>query len=213
MDTFSAPTKTWLQAVLGADFTATKHIHSHQDEVYKIQTSSAGYYLKISTTLQAEQDNLQKLHNHLSVPAVIGFWHTAAQDHLLLSELPGKNLVELLDDWSVSDIVDTFAKAVRHLHSLDARDIFPQASASDVLLHGDMALPNIIVSATGGIGYIDFGQLAFGTPELDLADAIWSLQRNLGPTYGQRFLQSYGPVTMTPKIEQALAFRYQSEER
>ena len=42
-----------------------------------------------------------------------------------------------------------------------------------------------------------------GTPELDLADSIWSLQRNLGPTYGEQFLQAYGPVTMTPKMKAA----------
>ena len=71
-----------------------------------------------------------------------------------------------------------------------------------------MALPNIIISESQEIGYIDFGQMTFGPPELDLADAIWSLQRNIGPDYGELFLEKYGPVTMTPKLKKALAYRH-----
>jgi aminoglycoside phosphotransferase len=206
-----AQAKEWLRAVLGATpFKATKHAHSHQDEVYKIETPGANYYLKIASTLIAERDNLQKLAPILPVPQVISF-HTAndGPDYLLISELPGKNLVELIDTLADAEIVEIFAQAVKQLHALPPTIVFPEANAHDVLLHGDMALPNIIISEQKKIGYIDFAQLSFGTPELDLADAIWSLQRNLGPAYGELFLQKYGTVTMTPKIQEALAFRYE----
>lgn len=201
--------KQWLSEALGAPFKATKHIHSHQDEVFKIEAPGIHYYLKISPDLKAERDNLKKLAGLLHVPEVIGFYESAGQDYLLISELSGKNLVELMGEWPELKIADTFAAAVRQLHGVDAAIVFPQAASGDVLLHGDMALPNVIVSAQQRIGYIDFGQLAFGSPELDLADALWSLQRNLGPGYGERFLEKYGPVSMTPKVEQALKFRHQ----
>lgn len=202
--------KQWLSKVLGVPFKASKHVHSHQDEAYRIEALGGTYYLKISAALEAEQNNLRKLESVLHVPRVIDFYDSSdGNDYLLISELPGKNLVELLGEWSNLDIVDKFAEAVRQLHKVDATKIFPEASPKDVLLHGDMALPNIIISEQGQIGYIDFGQLSFGPPELDLADAIWSLQRNIGSNYGELFLKKYGPVTMTPKIEKALVFRYQ----
>ncbi len=54
--------------------------------------------------------------------------------------------------------------------------------------------------------------MAFGLPELDVVDAIWSLQRNIGPDYGELFLKEYGPVVRTPKIEEMLKFRHRSSE-
>ncbi len=203
----------WLSAVLGKPFRAAKHAHSHQDEVYKIEVDDATYYFKIATTLTRERDNLKKLAPVLSVPQVIDFHEShEGRDFLLMSEVPGKNLVELIGEWPDAEIVDTFATAVRQLHEVGANAVFPQAHDHDVLLHGDMALPNIIISEQKQIGYIDFGQLSFGTPELDLADAIWSLQRNLGPAYGELFLQKYGHVPRTPKIQAALAFRYDATQ-
>jgi beta-phosphoglucomutase len=207
MNPMNPNTKRWLSDVLAVPFKSTKHIHSHQDEVYRIETQSAHFYLKISRSLKAERDNLQKLDTVLHVPKVIDFYDAGENDYLLLSELPGKNLVELIGALPETAIVRMFAEAIRKLHSVDATKVFPEASPQDVLLHGDMALPNIIANQ-GDIGYIDFGQLHFGTPELDVADALWSLQRNLGPAYGNLFLESYGSVVMTPKIQKALTYRH-----
>ena len=208
INSMNSNTNNWLSDVLAVPFRATKHIHSHQDEVYRIETQPANYYLKISQSLRSERNNLQKLSTILNVPKVIDFYAGKDNDYLLISELPGKNLVELIGELPEPKIVETFADAIRQLHSLDATKVFPEASPKDVLLHGDMALPNIIVTDGGDIGYIDFGQLAFGSPELDLADAIWSLQRNLGPAYGKLFLKKYGPVDITPNIEKALTYRH-----
>lgn len=208
MNSMNPNVNNWLSDVLAMPFKATKHVHSHQDEVYRIETQSANYYLKISRSLKAERDNLKKLGTILNVPEVIDFYDAEENDYLLISELPGKNLVELIGELPVLKIVEKFADAIRQLHSLNATKVFPEASPEDVLLHGDMALPNIIATDEGDIGYIDFGQLSFGSPELDLADAIWSLQRNLGPAYGELFLKKYGSVATTPKIKEALNYRH-----
>jgi aminoglycoside phosphotransferase len=195
--------------MLGAQFKAIKHTYSNQDEVYKIETPGGkSYYLKVSATLKTEYENLRKLDGTLNVPKVIGFHHADTHDYLLISELPGNNLAELATSWPKLKVVDTFAEAVRHLHTINASNIFPEAGATDVLLHGDMAMPNIIIAEETPVGYIDLGQLSFGPPELDLADAIWSLQRNIGPDYGELFLEKYGPVARTSKIEAALAYKY-----
>lgn len=212
MDKLEPKAKQWLLKIIGTPFRASKHIHSHQDEVYKIETQGANYYLKISTTLKSERDNLMKLDTILNVPRVVDFYESETNDYLLITELMGRNLVELIGEWFDTDIVDTFAEAVRQLHSVDASTIFSEAGRKDVILHGDMALPNIIISDQGSIAYIDFGQMTFGSPELDLVDAIWSLQRNIGPSYGELFLRKYGTTATTPKIEEALKFRYQPSE-
>lgn len=212
MDDLDLMAKQWLSNILNTPFKASKHVHSNQDEVYKIETQHDRYYLKISKTLKSEHENLLKLETILNAPKVIDYHDANNNDYLLITELPGKNLVELIDAWPVVNIVDAFAKAIRQLHSIDGTRIFPEASKTDVVLHGDIALPNIIISEQGDIGYIDFGQMTFGSPELDLADAIWSLQRNIGSDYGVLFLEKYGPVIMTPKIEKALQFRYHPPE-
>ncbi len=211
MDQPSPEALEWLSDILAMPFTATKHIHSHQDAVYKIETGSTNYYLKISASLRSEHENLKKLATVLDVPKVIDLYESENDDYLLISEIPGKNLVELIGEWTELEIVSTFAEAVRKLHSLQTTTIFSEAKSNDVLLHGDMALPNIIISGQQ-ISYIDFGQLTFGSPELDLADALWSLQRNISPDYGELFLEKYGPVVMTPEIEKALKFRYQPSD-
>jgi len=208
MNPMNPTVNTWLSNALAMPFKATKHVHSNQDEVYRIETQSATYYLKISRSLRAERDNLNKLGPILNVPEVIDFCDAQQDDYLLISELPGKNLVELIGVLPERTVVEKFADAIRHLHSLDATKVFPEAGPEDVLLHGDMALPNIIGTDEGDVGYIDFGQLSFGSPELDLADALWSLQRNLGPAYGELFLKKYGPVAITPTIKKALDYRH-----
>src|SRR6266704_5935247 len=136
MDRLDKNAKKWLSDVLSVGFKANKHIHSHQDEVYKIETHGVNYYLKISATLQAERDNLKKLETLLNVPKVIHYYTSDRYDYLLLSELPGKNLVELIKEWNELKIVDTFAEAVKGLHRLDVTKIFPDADSHDVLMHG-----------------------------------------------------------------------------
>src|SRR5581483_8644071 len=97
--------KKWLSAILATPFRATKHAYSHQDEVCKIEATGANYYLKIAATLAAERDNLKKLATVLSVPQVIDFHQSKnGHDYLLISELPGKNLVELIGERSDTEI-------------------------------------------------------------------------------------------------------------
>lgn len=214
MNSLNTQTKNWLHGLIGAQFEVEKHNYSNQDDVYKIKTSDKVYYLKISDDLQNEYDNILRLQVLVVTPRVIGFTELGGQDHLLMSEIPGRNLAEYVGDWKNEAIAKAFAKALQQMHSLDVQRIFPGTDRSDeVVLHGDMSLPNIIAMRDGRLGYIDLGQVTIGSRDNDLADAIWSLQRNIGPDYGKYFLSEYGDETITPKIKKALAYRYLPDDR
>jgi aminoglycoside phosphotransferase len=209
METLSQLTCDWLRAQLGVEFNIQKHAYSHQDDVYKIHTATQNFYLKIASSLEAERVNLLKTQPYLSVPTVISFGNVADKDHLLLSEVPGKNLVELVGHWEDAAIVKEFARAVKEFHSLNVAKLFPgQDTPGLIVLHGDMALPNIICTQPGSRSFIDLGQMSVGAIDVDLADSLWSLQRNMGQGYGELFLKEYGDVVMNEKIDAALKFKY-----
>ena len=186
MDSLDTQTKTWLHDLIDVPFKIEKHNYSNQDDVYKIKTSNRTYYLKISDKLQNEHDNILRLQNLVVTPRIVGFRRLGGQDHLLMSEVPGRNLAEYMGTWENEAIIRAFAKAVRQLHSLDIEIVFPGTNTTDeVVLHGDMSLPNIVATHNGALGYIDLGQVIVGPRDGDLADAIWSLQRNIGPGFGE----------------------------
>jgi aminoglycoside phosphotransferase len=212
MEIISKLTRGWLEAQLSVDFQIEKHSYAHQDEVYIVQTPRKRVFLKISPNLESERRNLVTVRPYLDVPLVLAFKRIENKDHLLLGQVPGSNLAEFIGIWSNEEVVKEFARAVRVFHELDPRALFPNKNVDDlVVLHGDMALSNIICQIPGQAGYIDLGQMYLGKRDADLADAIWSLQRNISPEYGELFLKEYGNVTMTEKIEKALQFRYSIE--
>lgn len=211
MNNIDALINAWLRERIGDNFKVTKHRFSNQDDVYAIRTGSDKLYLKIAKSLSLERDNMAKLQPYLRVPKVVGFEQGFDKDYLLMTALPGKNLVEYVGEWEDVVVVKEFARAVKELHSLDVGRLFPDNVVPDaVVLHGDMAMPNIICTEPGNAGYIDLGQMSVGAADLDLADALWSLQRNIGPGYGELFLSEYGDFVMTEKVDKALKYRHQA---
>ena len=64
---------------------------------------------------------------------------------------------------------------------------------SDVLIHGDYCLPNIVMDDWVLQGLINVADGGIGDRHYDLAWGLWTLNHNLGtPKYGQRFLDAYG---------------------
>jgi len=65
---------------------------------------------------------------------------------------------------------------------------------SDVIIHGDYCLPNIIFNDGWSLsGFIDLGDSGMGDRHYDLAMGLWTLNKNLKTQkYGQRFLDVYG---------------------
>ncbi len=64
---------------------------------------------------------------------------------------------------------------------------------SDVLIHGDFCLPNVILNDWRLGGFIDLGNGGVGDRHIDLYWGLWSLNYNLkSDRYGERFLDAYG---------------------
>lgn len=64
---------------------------------------------------------------------------------------------------------------------------------SDVLLHGDYCLPNIMLDNWNFTGFIDLDAAGLGDRHIDLFWGMWSLGFNLKTdAYRERFLDAYG---------------------
>lgn len=82
-----------------------------------------------------------------------------------------------------------------------------------MLVHGDACLPNFIFQGEKFSGYIDLGDLMVAKPEIDFAAAIWSLQYNLGPGHGKRFLEKYGVQNVTDEMVEKLRLQYEDTQK
>ena len=71
-----------------------------------------------------------------------------------------------------------------------------------VVCHGDYCLPNVLIEDWRVSGFVDLGALAVADRWRDLAVAIWSVTRNLGPGWEDLFLESYG----VPRDEERRAY-------
>lgn len=64
---------------------------------------------------------------------------------------------------------------------------------SDVLIHGDYCLPNIMLNDWALEGFIDVADGGIGDRHYDLVWGLWTLNWNLKSSkYGHRFLDAYG---------------------
>lgn len=66
-----------------------------------------------------------------------------------------------------------------------------------VVCHGDYCVPNVLLRDWCVAGFVDLGALAVADRWRDLAVALWSVTRNLGAGWEDRFLEAYG-VTRDP---------------
>lgn len=84
----------------------------------------------------------------------------------------------------------------------EAWDVLSRGSdeiKSEVLIHGDYCLPNIMLNNWKLSGFIDLGQACIGDRHMDLFWGRWSIGFNLslvgrgdGERFGERFLDAYG---------------------
>ena len=147
----------------------------------------------------------------------LAFEQDAARDWLLVRAVPG---AYACDKTLMSDpvrLARALGETVRMLHETNARgcpltDANTRALAayeqeagspfggdisllqSDVLIHGDMCLPNIFYDEEYRFtGFIDLGDSGLGDRHFDLYWAMWSLSYNLKTDlYHEEFLNAYG---------------------
>lgn len=72
---------------------------------------------------------------------------------------------------------------------------------TEVLLHGDYCLPNILLDRWKFSGFIDLGDSGMGDRHMDILWGVWTLMFNLGtPRYTRRFLDAYGRDRIEPEM-------------
>ncbi|MCR4682109.1 MAG: phosphotransferase [Clostridiales bacterium] len=77
---------------------------------------------------------------------------------------------------------------------------------SDVLIHGDYCLPNIILDGWSFSGFIDTGNGGMGDRHIDVLWGIWTLKFNLGTAkYTDRFIDAYGRDRIDPCLLRRVA--------
>lgn len=204
----------WAEIQLKTKATITKEEYGDQSKVFRFNTPSGNYFLKLGTSLKKERERLEWLNGKLPIPKVVGFTKIDDKDALLLSAIEGKNLAALSKEWSAEKIIEKLAEALHQFHAIDPKDcpfgIFEQ---SKILVHGDACLPNFIFQDDNFSGYIDLGDMMVGNPEIDFSAAIWSLQYNLGTGYGAVFLKKYGIKNVTDEMVEKLRLKYEDMQK
>ncbi len=77
---------------------------------------------------------------------------------------------------------------------------------SDVLIHGDYCLPNIMLHDGKFSGFIDLGNGGVSDRHIDLFWGAWTLGFNLGTDrYRERFLDAYGRDVIEPDMLRVVA--------
>jgi kanamycin kinase len=80
------------------------------------------------------------------------------------------------------------------------------AFQSDVLLHGDYCLPNIMLDHWKLSGFIDVGNGGVGDRHIDLFWGVWTLWFNLKTDqYASRFLDAYGRDRVNTEMLRVIA--------
>ena len=204
----------WADKQLGGNTAANKEAYGDVSAVYRIKASDKNYFLKIGSGLAKERDRLEWIGEKLPVPRAIGFTHIEDTDGLLLSEIEGVNLAELSKTWAADKVIDKLTEALHQFHAADAKNCpFGNTGPGKVLVHGDACLPNFVFKGNKLSGYIDLGDVRIDSPETDLSAAVWSLQYNLGPGHGLKFLAQYGVKNATESLVEELRVQYEKMQK
>lgn len=95
------------------------------------------------------------------------------------------------DNWGYASAEEAWKTIERDAHLLK----------TDVLLHGDYCLPNIILKDWRFSGFIDLGNGGVGDRHIDLFWGAWTLSFNLKTDkYRERFLDAYGRWDIEPEM-------------
>lgn len=157
--------------------------------------------------------------SRLPAPAVIDFGQEPTFDWILTDGLPGRNAIDPKITNDPAQIAGALGRGVRRFHSsafnscpfdarndvvlptlrshmgpsqYDALEALRPESEDVVVTHGDACLPNFLIEDWEVTGFVDLGDLGVADRWRDIAVALWSLDRNLGPGWGDTFLRAYG---------------------
>jgi len=177
--------------------------------VWRLAGESGAVFVKRAAELAGERDRLVWLVGRWPVPELIGFFHASGDDWLMTREAAGVPLYDHSLDWEPARKARLLGELLRELHTAEtAACPFGTRRPGSVLVHGDYCLPNVLVHE-GALGaVIDVGRTGIGSPEVDLAAGIWSLQYSFAKGLAGDFLEAYGWPPMTDQAIERLRRRY-----
>ena len=76
--------------------------------------------------------------------------------------------------------------------ALDQLEQHPPSHEDLVVCHGDYCVPNVLIQDWRLAGFVDLGAVAVADRWRDIAVALWSVTRNMGPGWEEQFLDAYG---------------------
>jgi kanamycin kinase len=177
--------------------------------VWRLSTEGAAVYVKRAVDLAGERDRLEWLQGRWPVPQPIGFFHETGDDWLLTRAVAGVPMYDPALAWEPRRVARTLGEILRGLHSTEAEGCpFGVKKPGSVLIHGDYCLPNVLVSEGRLSALVDVGGAGLGSPEVDLAAGVWTLQYNFGTGLARDFLDAYGWPPMTDQAIEKLRRKY-----
>jgi aminoglycoside phosphotransferase len=184
--------------------------------VWRLKAESGVVYVKRAADLRDERDRMVWLAGRLPVPELVGFLRSQGDDWLLTRELPGVPLYHPSLGWEPARVARRFGEILMEIHSTNSEGCpFGEATPTNVLIHGDYCLPNVLVEVSQSAGrdgrlagLVDVGRAGLGDPRDDLAAGLWTLDYNFGHGFAPEFLHAYGAPPMAEKEIEKLRRRY-----
>lgn len=161
------------------------------DQVYNIDDK---YILKISTKKERliyEKNIYNKLDSYSYFPKTLFFSICKEYTYYLRTNIKGKPLCsnEYLKNPEL--VVNLLCEAINILHSIKINE--KKNNQSDVFVHGDCCLPNILIDDNKVVGFIDMNDAGYDDPWVDYSWALWSLEYNLKTNeYNKMLLDKLG---------------------
>ena len=177
--------------------------------VWRLSGSGGAVFLKRAADLAGERDRLAWLAGRWPVPELLAFIQATGDDWLLTRAVAGVPMHDSSVGWPPARIAGVLGEILKELHAADARDCpFGVRKPGNVLVHGDYALPNVLVHDGRFSALVDVGRAGLGNPEVDLAAGIWTLQYNYGRGHARAFLHAYGWPPMSDEAIEKLRRKY-----
>ena len=138
----------------------------------------------------AEAERLSWLDGRAGAPCLL--WAGRVGEHAasLATHLPGRAAHEL--QGNPTHAITVAARALRAVHELPVRacPFGEHRDAGDVVIHGDYALPNVIIDGIQW-GIVDWSLMRVGDRNEDIDDAERSIRRNFGEDLVAMFREAY----------------------
>src|SRR5689334_877134 len=112
----------WARQVFDPDTEATKVRSRPTNQVYHLLGENTSAYLKIGPNVATEKKKLQWLQDRIEVPQILHYTEGDGTAALLTSDLGGRDLAQLSEEWTPDKVVSAMVKALHKFHAIPTTD-------------------------------------------------------------------------------------------